>query len=135
LQGFVDYTGTPPAIQWKQYSGPGTVAFANASQTNTTAIFSVPGVYTLLLSANDGIHAVAYDAVAITAISNLSLSISNAGANVMLRWTGAAPPYVVESAPALSPGSWSGLVTTSVQTATVPGTNAKAFFRVRGSPN
>ena len=48
------------------YSGPGTVTFGNAAQTNTTAKFSAPGVYTLELSADDGVHAVAYDAVVIT---------------------------------------------------------------------
>ena len=133
LQGYVSYTGVPPQIQWRQYSGPGTATFGNASQTNSTAAFSVPGVYTLMLSADDSVHAVAYDAVVITASSVLSLSISNAGANVTLRWTGAAPAYVVESTPALSPASWRGMVTTSVQSVTLPFTNTNAFFRVKGS--
>jgi hypothetical protein len=42
------------------------VVFSDAAQPATTAIFSAPGVYTLVLSADDGIHAVACDAVAIT---------------------------------------------------------------------
>jgi hypothetical protein len=66
LHGSVDFTGAPPAIQWKLYSGPGPMAFSDAAQPATTATFGAPGVYTLMLSADDGIHAVAYDAVAIT---------------------------------------------------------------------
>lgn len=133
LQGYVNFSGAPPQIQWRQYSGPGIVTFGNASQTNTTAAFSVPGLYTLLLSADDGVHAVAYDTALITATSVLSLTISNAGANVTLRWTGAAPPYVVESTPGLSPASWSGVVTTSVQSVMMPLTKTNTFFRVKGA--
>ncbi len=66
LQGYITYTGTPPAVQWKLYSGPGTAVFADATKTNTTVSFSAPGVYTLELSAADGIHAVAYDAAVFT---------------------------------------------------------------------
>lgn len=58
-------TGAGAAIQWTKYSGPGTVTFGNAAQAVTTASFSQPGTYTLLLSAKDGIHAVAYDAVVV----------------------------------------------------------------------
>ena len=47
LQGFVSYAGAPPVIQWNLYSGPGAVTFGDAAQTNTTASFSAPGVYTL----------------------------------------------------------------------------------------
>jgi hypothetical protein len=133
LQGVVACPGSAPAVRWRQYTGPGTVGFGNASQTNTTATFSVPGVYTLLLSADDGVHAVAYDAAVITATGALNLSISNSGSNVTLRWTGAAPPYVVERATVLSSLSWAGMATTSLQTVTVPFTSTNAFFRVKGS--
>ena len=70
------------------YSGPGTVTFGNAALTNTPATFSAPGVYTLELSADDGVHAVAYDAAIYTAISAINLSIAPAGTNVILSWTG-----------------------------------------------
>jgi len=133
LQGSVNYTGTPPVIQWKLYSGPGTVTFGNASQTNTTASFSAPGVYTLMLSAADNVHAVAYDAVIITVTNAISLSISPNGTNANLNWLGGLPPFVVESATTLSSGLWSGMITTSSRTATAPMTNAKTFFRVRGN--
>ena len=65
LAGVVSFSNTPPVIRWKTNSGPGTVTFGNAAQTNTTATFSTPGIYTLELSADDGVHAVAYDAVVI----------------------------------------------------------------------
>src|SRR6185436_3370437 len=59
-------TGIGISVQWTKYSGPGTVAFGNATQAATSATFSLPGTYTLLLSVRDGIHAVAYDAVVVT---------------------------------------------------------------------
>src|SRR5207248_8320229 len=39
---------------WSKVSGPGTVAFANQNAASTTATFSLGGVYTLQLTANDG---------------------------------------------------------------------------------
>src|ERR1700730_838939 len=39
---------------WSMVTGPGTVSFANASATNTTASFSVSGIYTLSFTSNDG---------------------------------------------------------------------------------
>ena len=131
LQGFISFAGSPPAIQWKLYSGPGTVSFGNPAQTNTTARFSTAGTYTLMLSAADGIHAVAYDAVVLTVTQAISLTISRVGTNVSLAWTGGSPPYIVEQAAALSPASWSGMVTTSVQNVSVPVTSSESFFRVR----
>jgi hypothetical protein len=131
LQGTVDFPGTPPVIQWKLYSGPGAVTFGNAAQTNTTANFSAPGVYTLLLSADDGVHAVAYDAVVLTVTPTITVSIAPAGANVNLNWTGGTPPYVIESAAALPANPWSGMLTTSVQNASIPVTTTNSFFRVK----
>jgi len=132
LAGLVSYSNATPVIQWKQYSGPGTVTFGNAAQTNTTAAFSAPGVYTLELSADDGIHAVAYDAAVITVANVINLSVTRAGLNANLGWTGGAPPFVVERAGALTSGPWSGVVTTSLQNASVPMTNTAGFIRVRG---
>ena len=70
----MSFSNTPPVIQWKLYSGPGTVTFGNATQTNTTATFSAPGIYTLELSADDGVHAVAYDVAVITVSNVINLS-------------------------------------------------------------
>jgi len=134
LQGYVGSTNTFPTMsQWKLYSGPTKVTFADAVQTNTTATFNAPGVYKLMLSAADGVHAVAYDAVVITVFPTISLTIARAGANVNLTWTGGLPPFVVERANALPASSWSGVLTTSVQNASVPMVGSAGFFRVRGN--
>jgi hypothetical protein len=132
LKGVVNYTGTPPVIQWQLYSGPGTVTFGNAAQTNTTANFSGPGVYTLMLSADDGVHAVAYDAAVFTVSQPIQLTVERSGTNVNLSWTGGLPPFVVQQAGALSANAWSNVLTTSNQNATLPITNTKSFFRVVG---
>jgi hypothetical protein len=132
LQDVVVFSNSTPVIQWKMYSGPGTVTFGNAALTNTTATFSVPGVYTLELSAADGVHAMAYDATIITVTNVINVSIARAGTNVNLSWTGGTAPFVVESAGALPAGPWSGVVTTSLQSASVPMTNGTVFFRVKG---
>jgi hypothetical protein len=131
LQGAVLFSNAPPTILWTLYSGPGAVTFGNAAQTNTTATLSVPGVYTLELSANDGVHAVAYDAVVITVTTVINVSILCAGTTVNLNWTGGLPPFVVEQAGTLPAGAWSGVVTTSLQNASVPLTNQAEYFRIR----
>ena len=63
----LDGTASSPAsmaltVAWKLYSGPGAVAFVDPSKAATSATFSAPGAYTLMFSAADGVHAVAYDA-------------------------------------------------------------------------
>jgi hypothetical protein len=131
LAGFVSSGSPQPAVQWKVYSGPGTVTFADTLRTNTTAVFSTPGTYTLMLSATDGVHAVAYDATVITVTQGLSVVLTQAGTNLVLRWAGGAPPYTVESC-ALAPGSsWNPILTTNSLSATLPRSNADGFFRVR----
>ena len=63
LNGIVSAPSGNATIQWKLYSGPASVAFGNPNSGNTTVTFSQPGLYTLELSADDGVHAVAYDAI------------------------------------------------------------------------
>jgi hypothetical protein len=58
----VDPSGSA-TILWKLYSGPATVTFANPNAASTLVNFSQPGTYTFELSADDAVHAVAYDAV------------------------------------------------------------------------
>jgi hypothetical protein len=130
LQGFVAFTGAQPLIQWKLYSGPGNVTFSNSAQTNTTATFSAPGVYTLMLSASDSVHAVSYDAVVITVTQAITLAIARSGTNVDLTWNGGAPPYTIERSSTLAPASWSPLLTTTTQLARLSTTSSVAFFRV-----
>jgi hypothetical protein len=132
LQGFVLATNGPTTNLWKVYSGPGTVTFGNSSQTNTSVSFSAAGTYTLMLSGDDGVHAVAYDAVVIAATPAIRVTISTAGTNAILAWTGAAPPYVIEQAGALSPAGWSTLLTTNAQSVSIPVESTNQFFRVRG---
>jgi hypothetical protein len=132
LAGVVGFSNTPPVIRWIAYSGPGTVTFGNAAQTNTTANFSAPGVYTLELSANDGVHAVAYDALVITVTNMITVSITRTGTNVNMSWTGGSPPFVVQETGSLPAGSWSNVVTTSAQSTNIPIANITGFFRVTG---
>jgi len=134
LQGFVSFTNTfPTTNQWKRYSGPTNVTFVNAVQTNTMVTFGATGVYTLMLSASNGVHAVAFDAVVINVSSGLALNILRAGGNVNLAWTGGTPPFVVERNTTLAVGNWAGMLTTSAQNASVPITPGSTFFRVRGN--
>jgi hypothetical protein len=132
LQGAVAFTGTPPVIKWKMYYGPGTVTFGNAALTNTTANFSTPGIYTLELSADDGIHAVAYDAVVVTASNSINVSITPNGTNVNVSWSGGVSPYVVQQTASLSPAAWSDIVTTSLNSTIIPIASTSEFFRVKG---
>ncbi len=46
-------TGEASSIGWRKVSGPGVVSFANASNTDTSATFSLPGEYVLELSASN----------------------------------------------------------------------------------
>jgi hypothetical protein len=80
LGGSVNDPSGRAAISWKLYSGPGGVSFANADQASTTATISGPGTYTFMLSADDSVHSVAYDAVVVRvtgrdALANLSTRV------------------------------------------------------------
>src|SRR5204862_784591 len=60
--------------------------FANASQAATNVTINVPGTYTFMLSTDDGVHAVAYDAVVVrvtghNALANLSTRVQVGTAN------------------------------------------------------
>jgi hypothetical protein len=69
LDGTVTDDGLPAppslATSWTKLNGPGTVSFGNASAVDTTASFSIAGVYTLRLTASDGILS-AFDDVVVT---------------------------------------------------------------------
>jgi K319-like protein len=52
---------------WSKVSGPGTVAFANASAASTTASFSQAGTYVLKLTATDG---------ALTSSANVTITVN-----------------------------------------------------------
>jgi hypothetical protein len=133
LGGVVTYSGGPPVVQWKLYSGPAAVTFGNASSANTTATFSSPGSYMLMLSASDGVHAVAYDAVVITVTNAITLAATRGGTNLNLSWNGGAPPFVVERTGNVLGNGWQSVLTTTVQNASVPLSGSNGFFRVRGN--
>jgi hypothetical protein len=65
LNGVVTAPLGNATIQWRLYSGPAAVAFADPNQASTTVSFTQTGAYTLLLGANDGVHTVAYDALVV----------------------------------------------------------------------
>jgi hypothetical protein len=75
---------------------------------------------------------VAYDAAVFTVTSAINVSITRAGTNVNVSWTGGTAPFVVQETGTLPAGSWSDVATTSVQSTNIPLTNTAGFFRVKG---
>jgi hypothetical protein len=71
-----DPSGTA-TIQWKLYSGPGPVNFTSPNAAVTNVTFSKVGSYTFLLSADDAVHAIAYDAVIVTVRLPVALAPDN----------------------------------------------------------
>jgi hypothetical protein len=135
LPGYVEFAGTPlPLTQWRVYSGPGAVTFSDAFKTNTTATFSAPGDYILMLSASDETHAVAYDSLHVTVASDFRLAISLAGSVAKLAWSGAAPSFIVEQTTSLTPPIWTDFLPTNSRSADIALTNHAEFFRVRYGP-
>lgn len=130
----------PGVVQWKIAAGPGAVTFGNPSQPVTSASFSHPGVYTLLLSVDDGVHAVTYDAVAVEVV--LRASITREGSDVLISvpsLTGRS--YRVESTPSLAPATWAILADniagtgSTVQVRHPNALNKSAcFYRIRVLP-
>jgi hypothetical protein len=86
LSGSMNDPSGRAAIGWKLYSGPAGVSFANANQAATTATIGAPGTYTFMLSADDAVHTVAYDAVVVRvtghdALANISTRVQVGTAN------------------------------------------------------
>jgi len=131
LQSSVTWIGLPTTNRWKLHAGPGTATFSDATQTNTTVTFSAAGIYTLLLSADDGVHAVAYDAAVFTVTQSIMVTISRSDPDVLLNWSGGSAPFVIERTTVLSPPDWQALLTNSQSSATLPPTDPAGFFRVR----
>jgi hypothetical protein len=67
----------------------------------------------------------------ITVTDAIRLAIDRIGTNVSLTWTGGVAPFVLERTAALPP-AWNDVLTTGVRNASVPITNAGAWFRLRG---
>jgi hypothetical protein len=86
LGGSVNDPSGHASVLWKLYAGPAGASFANAQQAATTATIPGPGTYTFMLSADDGVHAIAYDAVVVrvtghNALANLSTRVQVGTAN------------------------------------------------------
>jgi hypothetical protein len=80
LNGTVTDPSGQATILWKLYSAPAGVTFGNSSQAATTVTMTSSGTYTFMLSADDGVHAVAYDAVVVRvtghdALANMSTRV------------------------------------------------------------
>ncbi|MCW1922344.1 hypothetical protein OKA05_07250 [Luteolibacter arcticus] len=86
LAGVVTHS-LPVTVQWKLYAGPGTVSFGTTGQTTTTAVFTVPGNYTLMLKAADGIHTPAFDAVKVEV--TLPVSVTRDGIDTRIEFPSA----------------------------------------------
>ena len=71
LNGTVVDPSGQATIQWRLYSGPAAVNFANPNAARTMVTFGQSGSYTFMLSADDGVHAVAYDAVIVNVQTGL----------------------------------------------------------------
>src|SRR4051812_7421151 len=81
LSGNVNDPSGRASVVWKLYSGPGGITFADSTQPSTTATIPGPGTYTFMLSADDTVHAIAYDAVVVRvtghdALGNLSTRLN-----------------------------------------------------------
>jgi outer membrane biosynthesis protein TonB len=63
LSGAIVAPSGTAAILWKLYAGPAAVTIITPNAATTNVNFTQPGTYTFELSADDGVHAVAYDAV------------------------------------------------------------------------
>jgi hypothetical protein len=86
-----------------------------------------------LLSADDGVHAVAYDALKLTVAQTIRLAIAPLGKNVSLTWTGGSPPYVVELSHTMPATSWSPVLTNSGSSAALSAPVSPCYFRVRSN--
>jgi hypothetical protein len=70
-----------PGIAWAKLSGPGVVTFGNATNADTTAQFSAPGIYTLQCAASLSGHS----AAARGSVNVLAAGASGTNAPVQLR--------------------------------------------------
>lgn len=65
LTGVVGGGTTTPVVTWYRYSGPTSLVFTSTTTASTKVTFTAPGVYTLMLRADDRVHTPAYDAVVV----------------------------------------------------------------------
>jgi len=93
LSGTVSYAGSVTTA-WSEISGPGAVAFGNASALATAANFSAPGTYQLQLAANEG-QATTVAGLTVTAVPPV-ISISRFSNTVQLSWPSNASNWMLQ---------------------------------------
>ncbi len=76
----------PLTVTWKSNTGPAAVTFGNAAEAATTATFAAPGRYTLMLSAANGTHTPAYDAVVVEV--TIPVALTRSGRDQIIGFTG-----------------------------------------------
>ena len=95
-------------IRWRQVDGPGTATFASADALETTATFSVPGRYTLIVSIDDGVHTPSYDVIVID--TTIKVELFRSGVNMLIRFgTVSGQTYRVERSNWPGPAGWAQL--------------------------
>jgi hypothetical protein len=86
----------------------------------------------LRLSADDGVHSIAFDGATFTVSQSVIIKAVSAGTTLNLSWTGGSPPYVVQQTGSLPASGWTNVITTNGQSATVTVGHANSYFRVAG---
>ena len=74
LHGVVNAPTGTVTIQWKLYSGPNEVTLGSPASPDTSVNFTQPGSYVFELSADDTVHAVAYDAVVVSVMPQVRMA-------------------------------------------------------------
>jgi hypothetical protein len=74
LHGSINSPSGDASVQWRLYSGPAAVTIANPNGATTTVSFSQRGTYTFLLSTDDHVHTIAYDAVVVRVLPRLRVA-------------------------------------------------------------
>lgn len=105
LSGTMNDPSGTAATEWKLQSGPGRVAFSDPGQLNTVVSFSAPGTYTFMLSARNGLHPTAYDAVVVRVSPRMRVALE--ASDVWVRFdTAQGRRYRVEQTGHLANGEW-----------------------------
>ncbi len=139
LNGSVADDGNPLGVVttvWSQLSGPGTMTFDSSNTLATTASFSIPGVYVVRLTADDGQVKTCSD-VSIIAVIRPTINWAVAPGSLHLSWeTFGANWRLQTQTNSLSVGlgtNWlnvPGVLTTNQIDLPINSTNSAVFYRL-----
>lgn len=102
-------TSSPVTLEWKGYSGPAPVTLANAGNATTNVSFTKPGTYTLMFSADDGVHTIAYDALVVEVV--LPVEIAPDGQDLLFSFqTMSGQSYRIEQSSDPGSDDWSVVI-------------------------